>query len=99
MCDSESIQLDLLNPLFYITFTLFLRYYTYKLPFKDVIQAVLLFGVDTCVVTPCMGKALGGFQIQVARRMTVHLPRRTTDRNWRCTSAVAARDEAGFLTM
>ena len=28
--------------------------------FEAVIQAVLLFGADTCVVTPRMGKALGG---------------------------------------
>ena len=37
---------------------------------KAVIQAVLIFGLETWVVTPCMGKALEGFRIQVARRMT-----------------------------
>ena len=30
--------------------------------FKSVIQAVLLFGAETWVITPCMGKALGGFR-------------------------------------
>ena len=37
---------------------------------NGVVQAVLLFKSDTWVVTPRMGKALGGFQAQVARRMT-----------------------------
>ena len=30
------------------------------LPFKAMIQAVMLFGAETWVVTSCMGKALGG---------------------------------------
>ena len=47
---------------------------------KAVIQAVLLFGAETLVVTPHMGTALGGFQTQVERRLTGQLPRRTTDR-------------------
>ena len=42
--------------------------------FKDVVQAVLLFGVETWVITPRMVKALGGFQTQVVRRLTVRLP-------------------------
>ena len=48
--------------------------------FKAMIQAVLLFGSETWVVTPRMGTSLGGFQIQVARRLTVQFPRKTTDR-------------------
>ena len=31
-----------------------------RLIFKAVIQVILLFGVETWVVTPSMGKALGG---------------------------------------
>ena len=46
-----------------------------------------------------MGKALGGFQSQVARQLTVWLPRRTPDRKWKYTLAATAREEAGFLTM
>ena len=38
--------------------------------FNSVVKAVLLFGVETYVVTPRSGKALGGFQTQVARRLT-----------------------------
>ena len=67
--------------------------------FKVVIQAVLLFGAETWVVTPRTGKALGGFQTQVAIRLTGQLPRRTTNGKWRYISAGAAREEAGFLTM
>ena len=28
--------------------------------FKAVVQALLLFGLETWLVTPCMGRALGG---------------------------------------
>ena len=34
--------------------------------FKVVVQAVLLFGVETWVMTPHMGRYLGGFQHRVA---------------------------------
>ena len=67
--------------------------------FKVVIQVVLIFGSDTWVVTPCMGKALGGVQTQVMRRLKGKLPLRTTDGKWRYTSEAMAREEAGFLTM
>ena len=63
------------------------------------IQAVLLFGAETWVVTPHMGKALGGFHIQVYIRLMGQLLRRTKDRTWKYTSAAAARELAGFLTM
>ena len=67
--------------------------------FKAVIQSLLLFGAETWVFPPRMGKALGGFQTQVVRRLTVQLLRRTTDGNFGYTSAAAAREAAGFLTM
>ena len=67
--------------------------------FKSVIQEVLLLGDETFVVTPRMGKTLGGFHTQVSRRLTGQLLRRTTDRKWRYTLSAAAREEAGFLTM
>ena len=67
--------------------------------FKAVVQAVLLFGADTCVVTPRMIKAMGGFQTQVAIRLTGRLLRRTPDGRWRYTSAAAAREEAVSLMM
>ena len=46
-----------------------------------------------------MVKALGGFQTQVARRLTRRLLWRTLDGRWRYTSAAVAREEVGFLTM
>ena len=67
--------------------------------FKAVIQTVMLFGAETWVVNPHTGKALGGFQNQVARWLTGQLPRRKTDGKWRYTSAAAAKEVAGFLTM
>ena len=68
--------------------------------FKAVVQAVLLFGAETWVVTPRMGKSLGGVQTQVDRRLTGRLLQRTLDRSWRYTlAAAAAREEAVFLTM
>ena len=60
---------------------------------------VLLFDTETWVVTPRMGTALGGFHTQVMRQLTGKLPRRTTDGTWIYTSAAAAREAAGFLTM
>ena len=33
--------------------------------FKALVQAVLLFGLETWVATPCTGKGLGKFQAQV----------------------------------
>ena len=43
--------------------------------------------------------ALGGFHTQVTRRLMGQLPRRTMGRKWRYTSAAAAREEGGVLTM
>ena len=38
--------------------------------FKAVVQAVLIFGAETWVVTPRMGRFLWEFQEQMARRLT-----------------------------
>ena len=67
--------------------------------FKAEIQAVTLFGVETRVVTPSMGKALGVFQTQVARWLTGQLQRRTMDGTWKYTSAAKEREAAVLLTM
>ena len=50
--------------------------------FKAMVPVVLIFGSETLVVTPRMVKSLGGFQAQVMKRLTVHLPWRTPDVNW-----------------
>ena len=67
--------------------------------FKSMVQAVLLFGSETYVVTSRMGKALGGFQDQVARRLTGRFLRQKLDREWKYTLEAAEREEAGFQTM
>ena len=64
--------------------------------FKAMVQAVFLFGLDIWVFNPCMGRALGGFQDQVERRLTGQNPRRKTDWKWEYTSAETAREDAGF---
>ena len=51
------------------------------------------------MVTPCTGTALGGFQTQVARRLTGQLTRMATDGARKYTLAVSAREAAGFLIM
>ena len=38
--------------------------------FKAVVQAVFLFGSETWVVTPRMGRSMRGFQDQVMQQMT-----------------------------
>ena len=62
-------------------------------------RVVLLFGAEAWVVNLRKSKALGGFQTQVAIRLMGRLPRKTLDGSWRYTSAAAAREEAGLLTM
>ena len=47
--------------------------------FKSMVQAVLICVSETWVVKPRMGRALGRYQDQVARRLTGRLPRRKTD--------------------
>ena len=70
--------------------------------FGSVVQAVLLFGSENWVVTPRMGKALGGgggVQAQVTRRLMGRLPWRTPGGKWKYTSAAMEREEVRFLTM
>ena len=50
--------------------------------FKAVLQAVLLFRSETWVMTPCMGRVLGGFQHRVAKQITGRQPRRLLDGSW-----------------
>ena len=48
--------------------------------FKTMVQLVIFFGAETWVVLPYMGRVLGGFQVQVARRLTGRIPRRRAGR-------------------
>ena len=65
---------------------------------KAVVQAVLLFGLETWVATPRTGKSLGEFRDQMARRLTGRLPRRKHDRMLTYTSAAMTRETVGFQT-
>ena len=67
--------------------------------FKAMVQAVILLGLETWVVTPRMVKSMGRFQAQLVRRLAVRIPWRTPYRKWTYTSAETAQEEAGFLKM
>ena len=67
--------------------------------FTSVDESVLIFGAETWVVPPCMGWVLGGFQYQVAWRLTGRLPQRRLDVKWGYISVEAARSEEGFESM
>ena len=67
--------------------------------FKAVVQAVLLFGSETWVMTPCMGRTLGGVQHRVARRITGRQPKRQVGGSWEYPPLEAAMQEAGFEEM
>ena len=47
-----------------------------------VMQAVLLYGPDTWVLTPHMQRVLGGFHHRVARRMTRQQPQKVQGKGW-----------------
>ena len=57
--------------------------------FKDVVQSVLLFGAETWVVNPCMGRVRGGFQYQVLQRLTGRLLWQRSDGRWEYNSVEA----------
>ena len=47
-----------------------------------VVQAVLLYGSETWVISPLIGRSLGGFHHRVACRLKGRHPQRGTDRWW-----------------
>ena len=50
--------------------------------FKAVVQDMLIFGSETWVVTPRMGRVMGDFQDQVAQRLTGRIKQQKTERKW-----------------
>ena len=50
--------------------------------FIAVFQSVLIFGSETWVMTPHMGRALGSFQHRVARRITERQLRQWEEGGW-----------------
>ena len=64
--------------------------------FNVVVQAVLLFGEETWVLTPSMERALESFQHRSALRITGRQPRRRGDRRWTYPPLKEDKREAGF---
>ena len=64
--------------------------------FKAVKQAVLLFGVETWVLTPNMERALSSFQHRVARRLTGRQPRQRGGGILSYPPLEEAMEEVGF---
>ena len=50
--------------------------------FKEFVQAVIIFGLEAWVMNPCIGRALGGFQHRVSRRINGRQPKRQVDGIW-----------------
>ena len=70
--------------------------WTLGMLYAAVVQAVFLDGSETWVMTPRIGRDLGGFHHRVARRLTGRKPQRGVDWRWRYTPLVEAMEEAGL---
>ena len=64
--------------------------------FKAVVQVVLLFGVETWVITPRIERALDSFMHGSARQITRNQPQRGGGGQWTYTLLKVAMREAGF---
>ena len=56
--------------------------------FKSMVQSVLLFGAQTWLVAPRMGRVLGGIQDQVERRLMGSIPQQRAEGKWEYTLSV-----------
>ena len=65
--------------------------------YTAVTQAVLLFGEETWVLTPCMEKALDSFQSRVERKITGRQPRQRKDGRWEYPPLAGVLREAGIM--
>ena len=63
--------------------------------FKALVQAVLLLGAETWVLTPRMERALSSFHNRVARRITRRQKRRLGGGSWDYPPLATAMGEAG----
>ena len=61
-----------------------------------VVQAVILYGSETWVMTPCIGRVLDGFHHRVGCRMTGQQPRRGWDGGWVHPPLMGAMAKAGL---
>ena len=67
--------------------------------FKALIQAVLIFGAETWVMTPCIGQSLGGFHHRVAQQIRGSQPKWQVDNSWEYLPLNMAIQEAVFEEM
>ena len=61
-----------------------------------VVNAVLMYGLETWVMTPHIGMNLGGYHHKVERRMMRRKLQRGIDRRWRYPLLVEVMEEAGL---
>ena len=67
--------------------------------YKAIVQAVLLYGCETWVVTPAMLRALSGFHNRMARRIANRMPRLLSNGEWHYPCVAQAREIAGLHTI
>ena len=67
--------------------------------FKAVVQVVILFGSETWVLIPHMGRVVVIFQYRVSRWITKMQPKRREDGGWEYPPLDTAMEEAGFNYM
>ncbi len=66
---------------------------------KAIVQAVLLYGCETWVITPKLLKALEGFHHRMARRISNMMPKRQANGDWYYPPIDKALEKAGLWTM
>ena len=67
--------------------------------FKAVMQSLILFGLETWVMTHHMGRALVGFQLRVAQLITGKQPLRLLNGSWEYPPLDMVMQEAVFEEM
>ena len=65
--------------------------------YTAVMQAVLIFGAETWVLTPRMEKAQNSFQSRVTRKITGRQPRQRKDGSWEYPLQEGVLKEAGMV--
>ena len=62
--------------------------------YQAVVQAVLIFGAETWVLSEAIYRNLDGVQVGFLRQITGHKAKRQRDRTWRSKSAAKVIKEA-----
>ena len=64
--------------------------------FKAFVQAVLIFGSEMWVLTPCTERAMGSFKKRIAQRVTGRQPRQRGEVRWEYPPLTEVANKAGF---